>query len=84
MITIFLRTRKQTVDSATSETAVIEVFKTVNGNPSLARGIEYFLKSVVSKTDAADGKWEKDTIRWGCRIATKVLEQIAMSDTVLE
>ncbi len=50
----------------------------------LARGIQYFLKKVVSKTDVAGGKSERDTVRWGCKVAAAVLQRIITSDVEVE
>jgi nucleolar MIF4G domain-containing protein 1 len=55
----------------------------VRGVPQMAIGLMYFLRRVVSKTDVAGGKAEKDTVRWGCRVAGDALRKIEM-DKVAE
>ena len=41
--------------------------------PEMVRGLQYFLKKVVSKTDVAGSKTNTATVKWGCRIAANAL-----------
>lgn len=65
-----------------NEKTIAEVFSKISDSAPLARGLEYFLKKVVSKTDVAGGRAEKETIKWGCKVAGEVLAQGATFDLV--
>lgn len=45
----------------------------------MAKGLRYFLKRVVSKTDVVGGKVEKDLVRWGCKVASDTLRAIEVT-----
>lgn len=47
----------------------MEVFLLSKDIPNLARGLQYFLKKVVSKTDVAGSRRDHETVRWGCKVA---------------
>lgn len=52
--------------------------------PQMARGLQYFLKKVVSGTDIAGGEAERETVRWGCKIAVEALDTIVVSEVVVD
>jgi nucleolar MIF4G domain-containing protein 1 len=78
LITIFLQSQRNS-ENGRDERAVVEVFMQVKGVPQMAKGLIYFLKKVVSKTDVAGGKMEKNTVRWGCKVAGDTLRRIELS-----
>ncbi len=49
----------------------------VKDTPQMARGLQYFLKKVVSITDVVAQDEEKRVIKWGCRISVDALAVIA-------
>ncbi len=61
----------------------METFLKVRETPQVARGLQYFLKKVVSKTDVAGGRAEGETVRWACKVAGDALAAIA-SETVTD
>lgn len=61
----------------------MEVFLLSKGIPNLARGLQYFLKKVVSKTDVAGSRRDHETVRWGCKVAGDGLKFL-MSSMVTE
>jgi len=77
-ITIFLQSQRKS-ESGRDEGAVVGVFMQVMGMPQVARGLRHFVKKVVSKTDVAGGKGERETVRWGCKIAGNALRAIEAS-----
>ncbi|KAL2358413.1 hypothetical protein BJ546DRAFT_1023096 [Cryomyces antarcticus] len=68
-VTVILQTQKQSTGGR-SERALLDVVMNVKDAPAMARGLQYFLKKVVSKADVAGSKAERETVRWGCRVAT--------------
>jgi nucleolar MIF4G domain-containing protein 1 len=78
-VTIFLQSQRQS-ESKRDEQAVINVLSKVKDTPELIRGLQYFLRKVVRKTDIAGGKKEKATIKWACEIAGDTLEAYVAID----
>lgn len=64
-------------DTKRDEKALMETFVRVRDTPQVARGLQYFLKKVVSRTDVAGGRAEKETVRWACKVAGDALAAIA-------
>ena len=60
------------------------IFSEIKDDGPLARGLQYFLKRVVGKTDVAGSNADRDTVRWGCRVAINTLRDIAASTGVAE
>jgi nucleolar MIF4G domain-containing protein 1 len=54
--------------------AITKVFSAVDSAPDLARGLKYFLKKVVRKTDLAGGKKNTRLVRDGCKLAEAAVE----------
>lgn len=81
LVTLILRLQKGAKDSR-DETSVLEIFMQARGNPEMAKGLQYFLKKTVSKTDVAGTKADKETVRWGCRAARDALEVAISSRAV--
>jgi nucleolar MIF4G domain-containing protein 1 len=74
-ITFFLQSQKQSKVKR-DEQAVVNVFAKAKDTPSVVRGLQYFLKKTVSKTDIAGGKDEKATVKWACKVAGDTLEAL--------
>lgn len=81
MVTIFLQSQKRST-TARDEELVLSIFTKVKDSPQLIRGLLYFLKKVVGKTDIAGGKEEKATVKWACKVAGDALEALVAIDTV--
>jgi len=56
-----------------NQKALLDIFWKLKGLLEMAGGLRYFLKKVVSKTDVAGGKPQKETVKWGCKIAGDAL-----------
>jgi nucleolar MIF4G domain-containing protein 1 len=80
-ITILLQSQRQ-AEASRDEQAVANVFMKVKDFPHLIRGIQYFLKKVVSKTDIAGGKEQKATVKWACKVAEDILEALVALDSL--
>lgn len=46
---------------------------------NLVRGLQYFVKKVVSKTDVAGSKTDEATVKWGCKVIADALTALASS-----
>ena len=80
-ITILLQSQKQS-KTTRDEEAVVNVFLKAKGSPQLVRGLQYFLKRTVAKTDIAGGKEEKETVKWACKVVADTLEALVALETV--
>ncbi|KAG4443150.1 hypothetical protein IFR05_001382 [Cadophora sp. M221] len=75
-ITVLLQCQRQ-AENKRDEQALRHVFGQANETPQLIKGLQYFLKKVVSKTDIAGGKEEKVTVKWACKVAGDTLNELA-------
>ncbi len=67
------------------EEAVTKVFAGVEAAPDLARGLQYFLKKVVRKSDLAGGKKNTKMLKEGCKMAEAVVQTaLARGEGLLE
>ena len=76
LITVILQSQEKSKRSR-DEKSLMEIFLTPKEMPDMARGLRYFLKRVVSKTDIVGSKEEQETVRWGCRVARDTLKAIS-------
>lgn len=81
-ITVILHSQ-QGNEGKREEGPIMEVFLPLKGIPNLVRGLRYFLKKVVSKTDVAGNRRDGETVRWGCKVAGDGLK-VLISSTVTE
>jgi nucleolar MIF4G domain-containing protein 1 len=80
-ITVLLQSQRQSEPNRDEE-AVVNIFSKAKDSPQLVRGLQCFLRKIVSKTDVAGGKQEKATVKWACKIAGDTLEALAAIDSV--
>lgn len=78
-ISLFLQSQKQ-AETKRDEQAVVTIFAKAKDTPQLIRGLQYFFKKVVSKTDIAGGKEERATVKWACKVARDTLEALVAID----
>jgi nucleolar MIF4G domain-containing protein 1 len=63
--------------SQKAEQALSNIFSKANQAPQMVRGLQFFLKNVVSKGGIADGYAEKEFIKKSCARLEEVLTQIS-------
>ncbi|KAL8804718.1 MAG: hypothetical protein Q9182_002410 [Xanthomendoza sp. 2 TL-2023] len=83
IIAIILHSQKG-VHGSRDESKINETFVSARSNAELAKGLQFFLRKTVSRTDVAGTKADKETVKWGCRVARKALEAVISSDVVEE
>lgn len=66
-------------DSDRDEKALMDVFLRTNEVPQVVKGLIFFIRKVVAKTDVVVGREEK-LVRWGCRVAVDALRAVANSE----
>ncbi|KAL8965152.1 MAG: hypothetical protein Q9183_004003 [Haloplaca sp. 2 TL-2023] len=79
MITVILQSQKAT-DKSRDEEKLVGIFAQAGSNAALSKGLLYFLKMTVSKTDIADSKVDLEKIKWGCRVARDVLRPMTLHE----
>jgi nucleolar MIF4G domain-containing protein 1 len=79
-ITIFLHSQRQAEDKR-DEQAVVNIVLKAKDAPQLVRGLLYFVKKVVSKTDIAGGKAEKATVKWASKLSADILAALTVDVT---
>jgi nucleolar MIF4G domain-containing protein 1 len=83
VITAFMESYKQGKGEDGSRAVVERIMKSVADTPELSRGMLWFLKKVIRKSDLAGGKEEGKKLKKACAIAVDVLE-IARVQGVVE
>ncbi|KAE8356592.1 hypothetical protein BDV28DRAFT_95307 [Aspergillus coremiiformis] len=71
------RGKKQTKNSENEndEKALMEIFIRTRETPQIVKGLIYFLRKVVAKSDIVSGK-EQKLVRWGCGVAVDALKAV--------
>jgi nucleolar MIF4G domain-containing protein 1 len=74
LITAILQTQKT---ATRDEKKLADVFMRTRDTPQVVSGLIFFLRKVVSKSDIVSSKREKETLKWGCRVALDSLRVVA-------
>jgi len=75
LITVILELEKGAVDQR-NEKVLVDTFLKSKEMSEMAAGLRYFLKKVVSTSDIAGSKQDRETVRWGCRVASDALKAV--------
>lgn len=76
------KSQKKKKEKSSSEEAVkdeeslMQIFMRVQETPHVAKGLIFFIRKVVSKTDLLADEKEQKMIRWGCNVAVDALKAI--------
>ncbi|PWY90939.1 hypothetical protein BO70DRAFT_358400 [Aspergillus heteromorphus CBS 117.55] len=62
-------------DEGRDEKALMEIFLRARETPQIAKGLIFFLRKVVAKTDIVDAK-EIKLVKWGCKVAVDALKVV--------
>ncbi|KAL9576446.1 MAG: hypothetical protein Q9212_007090 [Teloschistes hypoglaucus] len=81
LITVILHPQKGSSGSR-DEAKIVEIFMQARIKPEMVKGLLYFLKKTVSKSDVAGTEADKETVKWGCRVARDALKSISISKAV--
>ncbi|KAJ5549053.1 hypothetical protein N7513_006287 [Penicillium frequentans] len=58
------------------EESLMQIFMRVQETPHVAKGLIFFIRKVVAKTDLLAEEKEQKMIRWGCNVAVDALKAI--------
>ena len=81
MINILLSSQEG-ISGTRNEQRLVQVFLQSKENPEMARGLQYFLKKSVSKTELAGTEADRETVKWGCNVARDLLRTSAASEII--
>ncbi|OJJ48704.1 hypothetical protein ASPZODRAFT_62768 [Penicilliopsis zonata CBS 506.65] len=59
------------------EKALEDIFFRTRDTPQVVKGLIYFLRKVVAKTDILDSDKDRRLIKWGCKVAVDTLTVVA-------
>ncbi|OGM41185.1 nuclear protein (Sgd1) [Aspergillus bombycis] len=63
-------------DDDKDEKALMEIFIHTRETPQIVKGLIFFLRKVVSKSDVVSGK-EQKLVKWGCNVAVDALKVVS-------
>jgi nucleolar MIF4G domain-containing protein 1 len=60
------------------EKPLARIFYQTHGNaPQIVKGLIYFLRKVVGKTDLVSSSQDRKLVKWGCRVAVETLRSVS-------
>lgn len=67
-------------DGERDEKTLMEIFIRTRDTPHIVKGLIYFLKKVVAKTDIVPSEKDAKLVKWGCRVAVDALKVVSNED----
>lgn len=64
-------------DDGADEKVLIDIFMRTQETPQIVKGLIYFIRKVVAKTDIVPSEQELKLVKWGCRVAVDALKVIS-------
>lgn len=59
------------------EKALMEIFVRTQETPQIVKGLIYFIRKVVAKTDVVPSEKELKLVKWGCKVAVDALKVVS-------
>ncbi|GKZ32690.1 suppressor of glycerol defect [Aspergillus brasiliensis] len=70
------KSKKTEDEDEQDEKALMEIFLRARETPQIVKGLIYFLKKVVAKTDIVPSGKELKVVKWGCKVAVDALKVV--------
>ncbi|CAG7924653.1 unnamed protein product [Penicillium olsonii] len=70
------KSKKSKTEEPRNEEALMQIFLRVKETPQIAKGLIYFVRKVVAKSDIVSDEDQK-LVRWGCNVAADALKAVA-------
>ena len=80
LITTILQSQRSREER--NEAALVDIFLKPKEMQTMASSLQYFLRKVVSKSDVAGNQEDRETVKWGCRIASGALSALAAQSSI--
>lgn len=68
--------KQKTSESGKDEESLMQIFLRVQDTPQIAKGLIYFIRKVVAKTDILDSEKDQKLVKWGCNVAVDALKAV--------
>lgn len=68
-------------EDARDEKALMDIFLRAQETPQIVKGLIYFIRKVVAKTDIVPDK-ELKVVKWGCKVALDALKALSSKDAM--
>ncbi|KAG8529380.1 uncharacterized protein KY384_006016 [Bacidia gigantensis] len=81
LTTIVIHTQHEHGDER-SETSLLEVLLQPKEMPRMATSLQYFMKTIMKKSNIASSKRDRNIVKWGCRVASGALSSLTMESTL--
>ena len=78
LITVILHSQELS-ETGRDGKPLVAIFLKAGNDLNIIRGLRYFLKEIVSKTDIVATREEQKIVRWGCRVARDALKMVSTS-----
>ena len=62
----------------------MEVFLRTRDTPQVVKGLIYFIRKVVAKTDIVPTDKERKLVKWGCKVALDALKIVSDGESALD
>lgn len=72
--------KKDGGDEERDEKALMEIFIRTRDTPHIVKGLIYFARKVVAKTDIVPSEKDLKLVRWGCKVAADALKVVSNED----
>lgn len=63
-------------DSSKDEESLMQIFLRVQDTPQIAKGLIFFIRKVVAKTDIVESEKDQKLVKWGCNVAVDALKAV--------
>lgn len=84
LLVVVIRRSYEVSQNGADEKALGNILLRVADSPQVVKGLQYFIKKVVSRTDLAGTPKDQGTIRRGCNVALDTLKRLSMSTDRIE
>jgi nucleolar MIF4G domain-containing protein 1 len=90
IITVIQQSQKQKSkknekeESTRDEKSLMEIFLRTQDTPQVVKGLIYFVRKVVAKTDIVPSEKERKLVKWGCKVAVDALKIVSEGKSALD
>ena len=76
LITTILQSQQFASNGARNETVILHIFSQPKEMMELASGLRFFLNKKVSSSDVVSDAHDRETVKWGCKVACSALKTL--------
>lgn len=68
--------KQKSSESGKDEESLMQIFLRVQETPQIAKGLIFFIRKVVAKTDILESEKDQKLVKWGCNVAVDALKAV--------